>query len=202
MGVRAPIMVIVAWIFSFRISHPSLWCFSPAFRCLPSACAAWQYWCIRCSSVCSTRTTSSTTWSTRTCRASACQVLQSRKPRNRKVQPHFAAHFQGLYKSRTHYELQQSTHDAVRVRVHAAYRMDGRPADRGVRQQCGLGFDHRRSDRTGHLRHADPHGHDDAVHDFRDVHYFAGLRRTHLPGAERGKHGYESGKSGYGSEEW
>ncbi len=46
------------------------------------------------------------------------------------------------------------------------------------------------------------HGHDDAVHDFRDVHYFAGLRRTHLPGAERGKHGYESGKSGYGSEEW
>ena len=37
---------------------------------------------------------------------------------------------------------------------------------------------------------------------FRDVHYFAGLRRTHLPGAERGKHGYESGKSGYGSEEW
>ena len=43
------------------------------------------------------------------------------------------------------------------------------------------------------LGHADPHGYDDAFHDFRDVHYFAGFRRTYLPGAERGKHGYESG---------
>ena len=58
---------------------------------------------------------------------------------------------------------------------------------------AGPWIDRRRSDCIGHLRHADSHGHDDAVHDFRDVHYFAGLRRTHLPGAERGKHGYESG---------
>ena len=72
MGVRAPIMVIVAWIFSFRIS-PSI---SLVFlACIP-VLAIGSVWpggaaCTRCSSVCSTHTTSSTTWSTRTCRASA-----------------------------------------------------------------------------------------------------------------------------------
>ena len=47
--------------------------------------AVWQYWCIRCSSVCSTRTTSSTTWSTRTCRASAWSsptIANNTKPKS------------------------------------------------------------------------------------------------------------------------
>jgi len=68
LGVRAPIMMIVAWIFSFRIS-PSI---SLVFlACIPSVCAAWRCTCTRCSSACSTPTTSSTTWSTRTFKASA-----------------------------------------------------------------------------------------------------------------------------------
>ncbi len=41
LGVRAPIMVIVAWIFSFRISPSISWCSWPASRFWPSACAVW-----------------------------------------------------------------------------------------------------------------------------------------------------------------
>ena len=78
LGVRAPIMMIVAWIFSFRISRPFPWCSWRASLFSPSVCAAWRCTCTRCSSACSTPTTSSTTWSTRTFKASACQVLHPR----------------------------------------------------------------------------------------------------------------------------
>ena len=47
------------------------WCSWPASRSWRSACAVWPCSCTPCSSACSTPTTRSTTWSTRTCRASA-----------------------------------------------------------------------------------------------------------------------------------
>ena len=78
LGVRAPIMMIVAWIFSFRISPSISLVFLACIPVLAFGLCVWRCTCTRCSSACSTPTTSSTTWSTRTFKASACQVLHPR----------------------------------------------------------------------------------------------------------------------------
>ena len=175
LGVRAPIMVVVSWLFSFRIS-PSI---SMVFlACIP----------ILAIGLCGLAVLVHPVFE---------RVFHTYDALNNVVDENL----QGIrvVKSYNRESFEVSKFGRISQRIFKdddPHRMDGRAADRRLRQQPRRGPDHRRPDRTGHLRHADPYGHDDAVHDLRHGDYFSGFCRAYLPGAAGGKHGAEPGTAG------
>ena len=197
LGVRAPIMVVVSWLFSFRIS-PSI---SMVFlACIPILAIG------LCGLAVLVHPVFERVFHTYDAlnnvvdeNLQGIRVVKSYNRESFEVSK-FGRISQRIFKDFTKAERIMSFNSPLMmICIYGSmitHRMDGSTADRRLRQQPRRGPDHRRPDRTGHLRHADPYGHDDAVHDLRHGDYFSGFCRAYLPGAAGGKHGAEPGTAG------
>ena len=145
LGVRAPIMVIVAWIFSFRIS--------PSISLVFLACVP-----ILAIGLCGLAVLEHPVFERVFHTHDALNnVVDENLQGNRVVKSYNRESLRGgasstrisqrifrrLHQGRAHHELQQPADDGVRLRLDDPHRMDGRAADRRLRQQRRRGPDHR-----------------------------------------------------------